>query len=103
RPSGRYARAVARLAGHAGAVSFAFFLPDGQTAVTGGEDRGIRLWNVGKTEERSTHRYGSGKRRAPRKALDRGNRQREHAFWLRRQYGDLTNKEALSCWRRRSP
>jgi WD40 repeat protein len=44
------ARPLAQLEGPLGRVRFAVFLPDGQTAVTGGEDRTIRLWNVGTAE-----------------------------------------------------
>jgi len=42
------ARAATLLTGHEGDVSFARFLPDGQTVATGGADGTIRLWNVGK-------------------------------------------------------
>jgi WD40 repeat protein/serine/threonine protein kinase len=48
--SAREARPAARLERHDGPVRFALFLPDGQTAVTGGEDRTLRLWDLGNPE-----------------------------------------------------
>jgi WD40 repeat protein len=39
-------RPEARLAGHEGFVRWALFFADGQTALTGGEDRTIRQWNL---------------------------------------------------------
>jgi WD40 repeat protein len=43
-------RAARTLKGHKGPVWFAVFFPDGQTIATGGEDRRICLWSVGKRE-----------------------------------------------------
>src|SRR5262249_42930496 len=44
------ARAEARMEGHEGAVWWARFLPDGRTALTGGEDRTIRRWRLDRAE-----------------------------------------------------
>jgi WD40 repeat protein len=43
-------RPVARLVGHEGPVRWALFSPDGQSVLSGGEDRVIRWWNLGKVE-----------------------------------------------------
>jgi hypothetical protein len=48
--SGSEPRPDARLVGHEGQVHWALFSPDRHSALTGGEDRTIRWWNLGKAE-----------------------------------------------------